>query len=294
MAKALNGLLAVAAMLAATAFAQTTIRMPEWLVPYPGASGQTRSSAVLAESTYETAARPADVLAHYQKLFEAAHLSFQPSLDGIGTVIRASAAECDLLLTVRERGPATAVRVNCAAKSASMVAVPPPPKPAAAPRGSTYQERVAQMQEDSIRARERNEEKAREHIQGMEKYDQPYVPPPKAARPAPVWPRWLVGPDGLPLETQKGTDRVGMKTLTAAFVTRSSRNDIQAYYAGLLEANGYLVYSKTPPSWPQNRNATVEARYFPRGDPGPRFVIHVELTPLDQAQQAEIRMTAYP
>ena len=84
---------------------------------YPGATPNSRVMGGLLESTYTTAARPAQVLEHYRGLFEAAGLRFQPNRDGIGTVIRGDAAECELLILIRERPPGTFVDVNCAAKA---------------------------------------------------------------------------------------------------------------------------------------------------------------------------------
>ena len=75
---------------------------------------------ILVESTYTTAAKPAQVVEHYRKLFEAAGLQFQPNPDGIGTAIRGDAAECDLLILIREQAPGAFVDVNCAAKSQAL------------------------------------------------------------------------------------------------------------------------------------------------------------------------------
>jgi hypothetical protein len=290
--------LAAAAALASAQNAPPAL--PSWLAAYPGASPQTRSSSVLVESAYETPAPPADVVAHYQKLFGAAGLSANPTLDGIGTVIRGAPPECGLLITIRQRGTATAVRVSCAAKSAAapMKAVADPP-PQAPSQRSTFQERMAQIQQDGRKAREaaeaRQEERSRAAIHDMEKYDRPYTPPPKAPPPPPVWPAWLVRTDGGTLPVQKGTDRLGLKTLSAAFLSKASRADIQAFYADLIQSNGYQFWSQTPANWPASRKATVEGRFYPKGDPGPRFVLKVEIgPPAEGTSQIEIRLTSYP
>src|SRR5262245_56311508 len=78
-------------------FGQGTLDIPSWLVSYPGAAAETRSAAAYFESTYTTAAKPDAVIAHYQKLFEAHGLAFQPNFDGIGTAIRGQTREWDLL-----------------------------------------------------------------------------------------------------------------------------------------------------------------------------------------------------
>jgi hypothetical protein len=159
--------------------------MPSWLVNYAGAAAEIRSAPELVESTYEAAAKPVEVMGHYRKLFEAAGLEWHPNLDGVGSVIRASATECDLLLKFREQGGGTWVRVSCAAKAAAPA--PAPAKPAEPPK-------LAEPSRDTPRKR----------LQGMEKYDQPYRPPPKPPAPRLVWPAWLVGVDGAPLTVEKG------------------------------------------------------------------------------------------
>src|SRR5437016_4923262 len=60
----ISGLLAPVLFLACTAGpgflrAQTTPVMPSWLAPFPGASEQTRQTAVMVESTYTAAAAAA-------------------------------------------------------------------------------------------------------------------------------------------------------------------------------------------------------------------------------------------
>src|SRR6266496_4335665 len=46
-------------------FGQAALSVPPWLVSYPGATAQTRASAGFFESTYETAAKPEELIAHY-------------------------------------------------------------------------------------------------------------------------------------------------------------------------------------------------------------------------------------
>ena len=86
------------------AVGQSPPSMPSWLVSYPGVTPNSRAMGALVESTYTTAATPAQVVDHYRKLFEDAGLRFQPRADGMGTSIRGDAAECDLLILIREQG----------------------------------------------------------------------------------------------------------------------------------------------------------------------------------------------
>jgi hypothetical protein len=96
--------------------------MPSWLIPYPGANAATlASSASLVEIGYTTSAKPDEVVAHYRRLFETAGLRSNSNFDGSGTSIRAGAAECDLLIKIREDNAGTNARVSCAAKSAALL-----------------------------------------------------------------------------------------------------------------------------------------------------------------------------
>src|ERR1700733_4637102 len=101
----------------APAFSQPVSSLPTWLETYPGPIPAVRSSDSLVESSYTIAAQPADIVQHYRKLFEAAGLPFVPNPDGIGTSIRASAPECDLLILIRTRQEGSFVDVNCSAKT---------------------------------------------------------------------------------------------------------------------------------------------------------------------------------
>src|SRR6185295_18677592 len=49
----------------------------------------------------------------YAKLFAAKGLASQANADGLGTVIRVSAPECDLLIKVHESSSGTSVKVDC-------------------------------------------------------------------------------------------------------------------------------------------------------------------------------------
>jgi hypothetical protein len=93
--------------------------MPAWLTVFPGATAQTTVFKAMVESAYVAAAKPAAVNEHYRKLFEAQNLPFVPNYDGMGTVIRAATAECDLMITIHAQDSGTDVRVDCSAKTAA-------------------------------------------------------------------------------------------------------------------------------------------------------------------------------
>ena len=143
------------------ALGQQTLSMPDWLASYPGATAQTRSSANLLESIYSTTARPDDVIGHYRRLFETAGLAFRPNFDGAGTAIRGSAAECDLLLAIREQNGGTLVRVSCAARHpVAAVGLAPANRPAT----SSIEDRMAQMRENERKTLEEAQAEARRLI----------------------------------------------------------------------------------------------------------------------------------
>ena len=265
----------------AAGLASPQSRMPAWLADYPGVSPQTRSSAVLVESTYDVAATPGEVIGHYRKLFEAAGLAWQPNLDGVGTVVRGAASECDLLLKIREQGTGTSVRVSCAARvPAPMLQATPAP---AAPVTPPTRQSVAD---------ERRREISRKSLEEMEKYDQPYRPPPRPPAPRLVWPEWLVSVDGAPLAAERGVDQFKLNYLKSAYLTNADRNGAVAFYTELLNANGYRVMH-TPPTWPRDRKAWLNADFYPGANPGPRIAIHVDFTPDEQGMRVDVRMTAH-
>ncbi|HME09832.1 MAG TPA: hypothetical protein VKG25_22425 [Bryobacteraceae bacterium] len=118
---------------------------PSWLTPYSGANVTTENAT---ETSFDTRAKPEDLIAHYRKLITGAGLPFVPNFDGIGTSIRAATPECDLLIKIRESDLGSFAKVNCPARAAGSASPlygedvgivnpepPPPPapeKPAAA------------------------------------------------------------------------------------------------------------------------------------------------------------------
>jgi hypothetical protein len=136
---------------------------PSWLIPYPGAENVTHTSLEgRTEVAYTTDRKPDEVVSHYRGLITGAHLPFVPSFDGIGTSIRVAAAECDLLINVREQGAGTAARVSCATKSTnSAISVKTVEVPAR--QGDEYTRRVLAEAES----------KHKKRIEAMKTYDQP-------------------------------------------------------------------------------------------------------------------------
>jgi len=172
---------------------QTVLSAPSWLVSFPGSKAQTNASASYFESTYESPAKPREVIDHYKKLFAVQDLPFQPNSDGIGASIRAETPECSLLLLIRGQGTGTWVQVSGAAKSVSAGQASPRrietvPAPARMPAILSIEERKAEQDEHTRRVLAQADKKHRGHIRAMEKYDQPVYPRPKATPPPLAWP----------------------------------------------------------------------------------------------------------
>src|SRR5437879_6097984 len=96
--------------------------MPSWLVSYPGVTPDVQKGAGIVQTSYTTPAKPAEVVEHYRKLFESAGLRFQPNPDGMGTVIRGAASECDLLIVIHQESAGTFVDLSCTSKSPASAA----------------------------------------------------------------------------------------------------------------------------------------------------------------------------
>lgn len=214
------------ALISTAAGQQAPLVLPSWLTPYPGANAATQASfASLVETIYSTFAKPGDVVAHHRQLLEAAGLKFNSNFDGAGTSIRGAAAECDLLIKIREEGAGTVVRVSCAATSAAplsganvMVA-----------NGSsgTPNSRIQPMDAARFRAEQRqrmadNRAVLDKHIANNKigKFDEQVWPhAPENDAPPLVWPAWLVHIKGGRLNPEQGVDQSRRKYLQSKFVS---------------------------------------------------------------------------
>ncbi len=249
------------------------LSMPPWLTNFPGATAETHATPGLVESNYETSAPAAEVIHHYRSVFADKKLPFHPNADGIGVTIRGAAPECDLLIQIRASETGTAVQVDCAAKS--------PVSPSASD---------SVVNPPTTRAGERTE--ARKRIpDNLAEFDQPLYPRPRAPLPPLVWPRWLVSCDGVPLEPHKGVDRFKLSYLSAEFTSASDRATILAFYADLLNANGYPVWLQSSAITPRDRSTLVEGVHHFDTNPGPNFAMRAALTPVNGLIHVELRIT---
>jgi hypothetical protein len=261
--------------------------MPPWLITYPGASPQTKTLPVLVEDTYSTDAAAERVTEHYRNLFEAQGLAFHPNSDGIGTVLRAPAAECNLLISIRPRESGTFVRVSCASKAVSSasadssapVSVPgtlsSPPPGMSAGVYQHHQQLAAEM--------------------GLRKVYQDADAPPL------VWPEWLVHVEGARLSVQQGVDRAGNAFLKSSYKTSAPMTSIFSFYKELLSAHDYPVNAgsmttgQTQSGVRQNSDGRVDGINYPGGFPGPWTEIDVRFSRfyLNEPITVDLKFTTY-
>ncbi len=278
-----TGRLAVAVLLTAlhTLNGQSTLAMPAWLAVFPGASAQTSIFKAMVESTYTSTAKPAAVNEHYRKLFEAQNLPFVPNYDGMGTVVRAAAAECDLMITIHAQDSGTEVRVDCSAKSAA-------------------KEAWTALPDSNPRAGVRAAEAMARHQQLVKDLN---IHPVYHDAPAPplVWPAWLVHLKGGRLVTQAGVDQAGHNLLKSRYKSSEPMTAIYAFYEDLLNANGYPVHNsklgtgQTISGVMQNADGHVEGFNYPNGHPGPYTEIRVDFHRfyLNEPITVDLKFTTY-
>jgi hypothetical protein len=251
--------------------------LPSWLAPYHGAELQTKTYPALVEVTYTIGAAADPVAGHYRKLLAAQSLDVQANADGAGgTVLRAAAAECNLLITIRPQAAGTFVRVNCAAKG-EMVNATHSTSSLAIPAGamSRHNQLVAEM--------------------GIHRQREDAEAPPL------VWPDWLVHVNGSRLHVQTGVDQAGNQIMKARYVTSAPMTEIFAFYKDQLTAHEYPVYrgavigGSTMKGVQQNANGYVEGDNYPNGSPGPRTEISIRFDRfhLNDPITVDLKFTTY-
>lgn len=291
-------LLALALCLAAqqAAVCQPAPSMPAWLASYPGVTAETKSFPSLTQSTYTAPVVPSVVREHYRGLFEAQSLPFMPGSDGIGTVIRGTAVECDLLITIRQQGASSIVQVSCSAKSGS-----------ATNWTTTSEVTVSQSRASGMRPRSSEDFKraaadaAERHAKTVAELGIHPVYQDAEAPPL-VWPPWLVHLSGTRLATQRGVDQSKNAYLKSTFKSSVPMKQIHDFYEELLNANDYRAYAggvstgQTISGVKQESNGYVEGENHPNGTPGPYTVIHVSFSRfiLNEPITVEVKFTAYP
>jgi hypothetical protein len=158
---------------------QAPTSLPSWLIPYPSAKAETQTAlATRIEVTYTTESKPDRIIAHYQHLFEGASLPFLPSFDGMGTSIRAAAADCDLLIKIQAQEEGSQIRISCGVKTSPTTSSPTAMEVVtttspANNRARTMEERKRQGEEHTRQVLADAQAKHKQGIQKMAIYDQP-------------------------------------------------------------------------------------------------------------------------
>jgi hypothetical protein len=288
---------------------QSEPAIPVWLANYPGVTAQTTAVKSLVESTYTAPAKPEAVSEHYRKLFEAQNLPFVPNFDGMGTVVRATAAEGDLMISIRAQGAGTLVRLDCTGKSAAAgtwTALPDPnsrapvrtlARPVINPHTRMSEEALKQKYHEDYQRAVADDASYRQHVKDLN------IHPVYEDAPAPplVWPDWLVNLKGARLSIQQGVDRAKNQYLKSSYVTGAPMTALHAFYGDLLKAHDYPVHSgelstgQTISGIVQNANGHVEGHNYPNGHPGPYTEIHVSYrrSNLNDPITVEMRFTTY-
>jgi len=257
--------------------APTRPSLPDWLIPYPGAAGATTVSSALVESSYSAKAKPEDLSEHYAKLFSANGVTFAANFDGLGTSIRASLPECELLIKVRESSSGTGVKVSCASKelsaqqtgSGSVVVVTNGSTNASygpASRSAGYYLKSAEEIKRYNEEREREIKAEHELFERqanakMREYDQPVYPQSQTQRavvgqsltsnapaahyrddaPPLTWPLWLVAPNGEQLSAATRSTRGPESSLSRKYQTTVPMTELQQFYKQRLASNGFTI-----------------------------------------------------
>jgi len=91
--------------------------MPPWLTPYPGGTPESKRTERAVESSYSVGALPKDVVAHFQKIFDAQGIPIDSIGAPEGFYLHAEPAECNVDISIVRGDKTTAVKVVCASKA---------------------------------------------------------------------------------------------------------------------------------------------------------------------------------
>jgi hypothetical protein len=180
--------------------------MPSWLTAYPGATPENNRTDTAVSSSYTVAAMPKDVVAHFQKIFDAQGIPIDSIGAPEGFYLHAEPAECNVDISIVRGDKDTAVKVICKSKA------------------GVVQQIIMQPVEDQS--------------------DQ--QPGKDAARPGAkpgllVWPDWLVRVDG----GKPAVRKVGNQ-FKGTFTADPPRHDIEVFYMDLLNGHGFAVSENLP------------------------------------------------
>jgi hypothetical protein len=231
--------------------------MPAWLVPYPGATAQTRQMGNTAESSFSVPEAVHEVLSHYRALFASAGVPFQPGPMGGGFFILTPLPECDLTISIRRLEPNTTVKVTCS------------------PRLASTQQIINQQ------AQARAEQAASDR---MKEFDTPVYPQPKAPTGPLMWPVWLVCVDGSKLRVERFPG-----ILKSSFTSQPPREAVQSFYADLFNSHNYRV-TQGLAAVPEKFGSWVMGTTDQNGESGRRAVVRVKIRPVGQDFAVELSL----
>ena len=249
---------------------------PSWLTNYPNATATVRSSESAVESSYTTSAQTEEIVQHYGTLFRAAGLPFEPNSDGLGTSIRASAQECDLLIQIRSHDDGASVNVNCSSKVQPQSTPTQPTdikvltsRPQPSHQQPTRAGVAPQIPADWMAEHQRKVAEMGIH---REHHDAPAPPL--------VWPSWLTHVNGSAVHPESGVDQSKNAMLKARYVTRAPMTEIYDFYVELLRSHEYPTTSRlstgqTMSGIKQNALGSVEGSNYPDGAPGASSEIRI-------------------
>jgi hypothetical protein len=203
----------------------------------------------------------------------------------MGTSIRGDAAECDLLILIREQGAGSFVDVNCSAKS--QVSPASPGKTVDIIGTAPSKTRIAEEMKES-------------HVRRVAELG---IHPTYHDAPAPplVWPSWLVHIKGAEVRPQQGVDESRKPCLKARYISSLPMTTVYNFYEDLLNRTSIAC---TPLAFPQGK-PFPESCKMPGGmskaptirmeRSGPRTVIHVSFSrsKLNDPITVEMRFTVY-
>jgi len=233
--------------------------LPDWVTPYPGAMPVVKATAGMAVSTYVTAASAEAVIAHYKGVWEAAGQAFAANFNGTGTSIRGTAAECDLLVVVREEDAGSHVKTTCATRT--QVAATDGAREVVSSNGSVRGRRAMPPMPTP---------------RPMSDFDNPVHPftPRDPDWVKLEWPGWFVpmmpgATKGLDIrETEDGK---GRRILASRYRTTRPMSELYAYYQNVMNTYGFkvvdsrLATGSTIHGVQQNKTGHVKGTYEPRG-----------------------------
>jgi len=230
-----------------------SVSMPDWLAAWPDTAVRLQQSAALVRSSYTAQAEPTAVVAYYRQQLKSAGLPFTSAFNGIGTSVRASAPECDLLIQISDDGGGgTSVTVNCASRTSGH-------------QPARYASTQTARQPPSA-----SQHPVRSVSNGP-------------GLPTVYWPSWF---DHMPgadrgLEVSVAQDSAGRKYMTSSFTISTRMQSVRDFYTARIKGAGYsemrtsVATGDTMFGERQDATGYVEGVKYPNGKGNGKLKAHV-------------------